>query len=219
METCWYKAQMPTGRQKQIFKEIFTKNAAKAPSGPRCLKLQNKMELEYLYCTGFVDEMRHEYTDWLNAFENSLQDDGSYVVTEDQWMDKVHFLYDGPMTLPYDALTIPDRPFGEAEMQVILNDKILPSLCITKEQFAKVFEEAKEDFYKNGQYAFTPETKQNLNDFMNLFPSPRRVRELGFQESLAAHKSAGQATGTGFQQGASQGQQAAQRLMQLLSKK
>lgn len=207
---------MPFEKSHPALKAIWEKVSVRAPDGKNYLLFKNRKDLEYLYCTGFVDVDRYPLDEWVETFSDSLMPNGAYMVTEEQWMDKVRFHYSGPVGRPFDPMTLREGEWSEEEIRTLIREKILPSVYITADQFEKVIEDVKQGpYYVNGKFLINQAVKADLLTTLNNYASPRRIRELAVVE---AGEGSGRTEGKGFVKGPTPSQQAAERLSQIISK-
>lgn len=212
---------MSSEKSYKTLQSIWDKLSKPAKDGKKWLTFRDRNDLVYLYSTGFVDEKQYTLQDWIKAFDDSRQADGSYLIAEGSWMDKVKFHYAGPIGVPFDPLDLRDGDWTEADMEKVIVEKILPSIYFTEAEFRKIFDEVKPTFFLNGVYKLNSAVKKDLKELIDLIPSPAHVRALGVAEARGraspGSKSAG--VSTGFSSGPSQSEAAAQRLANILLKK
>lgn len=204
----------PSEQAVKAVKAIWTAVAQPGPDGKKVLNFAGRNDIVYLYCTGFVDETKYTLQDWTDAFKDSLQTDGSYVLTEDRWMDKARFRYCGSVGRPFDPLLMKEGEWPEKEMELLIKLHILPAVYFTEKEFRSIFDEARASFYANGVYKISRPIKEDLKKLIDMYPSPAQVRALGLAEARAQQ----QAKGSGFTTGQAKSQEAAQRLSDLLSR-
>lgn len=216
---------MSSEKSYQALRSIWDKVAAQAPDGKKYLIFKSRTDLDYLYCTGFVDEAKYKPSDWVEAFSDSLMPNGAYMVSEAQWLDKVKYHFWGKVGLPWNPMELREGEWSDAEFGTMIKDKILPQIFFTPEEFEKVLGEAKKNgLMVGGKYMVTKLVKENLVDLLNNYPSPRRAREIDVA-ALTGQTAAGPGVAatpgqkSGFTQGVSPSQKAADRLSQLLSKR
>lgn len=212
---------MSSDKSYRALRAIWEKVSVQAPDGRRYLIFKSKEDLEYLYCTGFVDEAKYPCEEWVNSFPDSLTPIGAYMVSEDQWMDKVKYHYSGPVGVPFDPMELREGDWAEEEMQKLIREKILPSIFFTAEEFQKILDESKKrGLLVDGKYRITKAIKEDLLGVLNEFPSPRRARELAVAEARqsAVGAPASARPTSGYEKGIPASQQAAEKLRDLLSK-
>jgi len=215
---------MSSDKSYQALRAIWDKVAAQAPDGKKYIIFKSRTDLDYLYCTGFVDETKYSSEDWVNAFSDSLMPNKAYLVSEEQWLDKVKYHFWGKVGTPWNPLELREGAWEEAEFRAMVKEKILPQIFYTEAEFEKILAEAKKSgLVMGGKYMITKAVKENLLDLLNNYPSPRRAREMDVAalkgQPLSGGSPAGQAQKSGFSQGLSPSQKAADRLSQLLSKR
>ena len=116
-------------------KSIWDATAIAYPNGKTLIRWTSRNDLVYLYDIGFVDTDQFSPEQWIKSFEDSLQKDFSYLVTEEQWMAKRSYRYEGPTELPFNPLTMREGEWEPAELDAIVYQKILPSTTLKKEHF------------------------------------------------------------------------------------
>ncbi|HEX5038306.1 MAG TPA: hypothetical protein VFX30_14205 [bacterium] len=205
----------PSDAAIKAVKAIWAAVSQAGPDGKKYLTFVSRTDLVYLFCTGFVDESKHTVHDWVESFKDSLQPDGSYRLSEEQWMDKARFRYCGPVGRPFDALLIKEGEWQEKEMETLIRLHILPAVYFTEKEFRSIFDEARESFFSGGVYKITRAVKEDLKKLIDMYPSPAQVRALGLAEARAERS--GQ-KGSGYSTGQAQSQVAAQRLSDLLNR-
>lgn len=213
---------MSSDKSYQALRSIWDKVAAQAPDGKKYIIFKSRTDLDYLYCTGFVDETKYSPTDWVNAFSDSLMPNNAYLVTEEQWLDKVKYHFWGKVGVPWNPMELREGEWTETEFRAMVKDKILPQIFHTPEEFEIILSDAKKSgLMIGGKYMITKLVKENLLDLLNNYPSPRRAREMDVA-ALTGKTASGPGTPaqkSGFVQGVSPSQKAADRLSQLLSKR
>ncbi|HSA60245.1 MAG TPA: hypothetical protein VLJ37_11235 [bacterium] len=207
---------------------IWEKVSVPQAGGMRCIVWRNRNDLDYLYDSGFVDTDQYRKEQWIDAFQDSLKPDGSYIVTKDQWLAKRAFRFDGPTGEPFDPLTLPEGEWDMDAFDKLLKQKILPSTTLTEENFRRGFEKARKTAIVNGKVVVNKMFKFNLKQIFLLYPSPRRNREMAVAEERMkltppkADKTSKAATGlsqaSGFSTGPSKEQSIQDRLSRLLKK-
>lgn len=204
----------PNEQAIRAVKAIWAAVSQAGPDGKKYLHFANRNDLVYLFCTGFVDETKHTLTDWVDSFKEALQPDGSYRLTEEQWMAKARFRYCGPVGRPFDPMLLREGDWPEKDMETLIKTYLLPAVYFTEKEFRTIFDEAKPTFFSGGIYKISRQVKEDLKKMIDLYPSPAQVRALGLAEARAdmANK------GSGFTTGQAQSQVAAQRLSDLLNR-
>ena len=203
----------PSHTSQKAVKAIWDQVAQKGPDGKKVILFANRDDLVYLFCTGFVDERKFALYDWVDSFKPCLQEDGSYAVTETEWMDKARFRFSGPIGQPFDPSKIREGDWSEQEIEALLKGALLPAVYFTEKEFRSIFDEARPTFFENGTYKMTKDVKKDLKAFVDMYPSPAQVRALGLAEARASK------AGSAFSTGPAQSQVVAQRLSDLLGKR
>ncbi len=166
-----------------IFDEIWERTSHDDGSGAPVIKYAANQDLLFLYAAGFVDAEKYPLEEWVEAFKPSLQPDGSYIVTREQWMDKEKYYYSGEIREPFDPLQIPEKEYSEEEISDMFKACIIPSSQATADKVPLFINDYKErGVMKDGKMAVTKQIKQELNLFLSKFPSPLRILELSVRQ-------------------------------------
>jgi len=206
-------ASQPNDASIRALRAIWDKVAQPGVDGKKIIIFANRNDLVYLFCTGFVDERKFTLYDWVDSFKDCLQENGSYVLNEEQWMSKARFRFYGPVGQPFNALLLREGDWTEQDMENLIKGFMLQAVYFTEKEFRTIFEEAKEAFFKDGVYKMTKEVKKDFKALIDMYPSPAQVRALGLSEARAQMSGK---TGSGFSTGPAQSQVAAQKLADLL---
>lgn len=207
---------MPSKHSLKTFQLTWNQVAKAGSDGKKSLSFSDRNDLVALYCSGFVDESKHTVHDWVAAFKGHLQPDGaSYLLTEEEWMNKVRFHYDGPVGKPFNPLILREGEWSEANVESLIKHHILPAVYFNENEFRTVWDEAKPQFFVNGKYVVTKKFKEDLSQLVEAYPSPAQVRAWGVEDvrNQMAVK------GSGFASGPARSQVATQRLTELISKR
>lgn len=205
---------MPTPHTIRTFKLIWDQVAQAGPDGKKKLSFQGRFDVVGLFCSGFVDESRFTVHDWLAAFEPHKQTDGSYLLTEEQWLEKMKFHYDGPVGRPFDPLMLREGEWEDSRVVALIENHILPAVYFNEQEFRMIWDETKPQYFVNGKFVVSRKFKEDLRDLVEAYPSPGQVRALGLAEIRAQRSKQ-----AGFVPGPTKSQSATQRLADLLSKR
>ncbi len=189
-----------------LFDEIWKKVSEDDGTGTRVIKYGSNEDLVFIYASGFVDSAKYDLKSWLDAFEPSKQEDGTYKVSQAQWAEKEKFYYTGSVRDPFNALLIPEQNFTEAELLDLFNTCIVPSSQATPKTVPNFIRDYKaRGLFKNGKIMMDKKLKEELHAFITAFPSPLRVLETNVQKLLRGEKplAAGGSTKTGYSPGES----------------
>lgn len=146
---------------------------------PDQLCFEGDHDLAYLYDCGFVDTDRHSKEDWIRAFHDSRQGDGSYRLTHEQWMAKEPYRYFGPVDPPFDTGTIREGEWILDEYKKLIKEKLLPETTVSYETFLLGFKKAQErGEIVDDIIVMTAEKKKKLKESLDRYASPRRRRAL-----------------------------------------
>lgn len=222
---------MVTDPAQDPMKYIWEQVSQPDAQGLRLIRYGGRNDLLYLYETGFVDTDKFKLEDWVDAFKDSLQKDGRYVLTETQWMAKKKFRYDGPIDVPFDPLALPEQLWEPVDFEKLLKEKILPAMSIPEKTFRESLQRVKDKMFVRGKVNVDKQFKAVLKQLFDMSPSPRRYREVSLQEALqkggkGPTKAAPVATSTptaqqksGFSKGPAASQMAVDQLSKLLGKR
>jgi hypothetical protein len=175
-----------------VMRLIWTQVSQPGPGGKRFITYRNRNDLEYLYKTGFVDTDKYTLAQWVDAFKDSLQPNGCYMLSEIQWMAKKPYRYEGLVYEPVDPLALKEGEWDKTEFEKLIMERVFPSLTIDKKIFDQALEQAKKNVTPGGKIILTKEFKTALKRLLDTFPSPKRVREMSVQD---ARVRSGQAAG------------------------
>lgn len=212
---------MSSEKSYRTLQSIWDKLSKPGKEGKKWLAFKDRNDLVYLFSTGFVDESQYSLQDWVKAFEESRQPDGSYLISEGQWLEKVKYHYSGPIGVPFDPMMLREGDWTDQQMELLIKEKILPAIYFTEAEFRKILEEVKPTFYANGVYKISAPVKKDLKELIDMIPSPAQVRALGVSEArgqMSSGSNSGQ-NPSGFSKGPAQSELAAQRLASILLKK
>ncbi len=206
---------MTSERSLKTLRLAWNQLSKPGPGGKKRLFFADRNDVAYLYCTGFVDESKYSLLDWVDSFKESLQPDGSYLLTEEQWMNKVRFHYAGAIGRPFDCLSLREGDWTTEAMEDLIRHHIVPSVFFSEKEFRAIFDEVKPNYFAKGVYRINKSFKEDLKKLVEMYPSPAQIRALGVAE-MRAHPS--RTKGGSFSLGPTPSQVAAQRLSGLLSK-
>lgn len=166
-----------------VMRFIWDQVSQPGPGGKRFITYRNRKDLEYLYKTGFVDTDKHTLIQWMEAFKDSLQPNGSYLLSETQWMAKKPYRYEGSVFDPLDPLVLREGEWPKPDFEKLVSERVFPSLMIDKKVFDQAMERAKGSVSPGDKVLLTKEFKLALKRLLDTFPSPKRVRELSVQDA------------------------------------
>lgn len=197
------------------------------PDGQKKIIWRNANDLQYLYETGFVDTDQFSLEQWTKAFEESRQPNGSYLVTEEQWLAKRSYRYNGPTGEPFDPLSMREGEWTPEEIEDLIANRLLPSTILKRESFDQMLAKGREmGRFINGKYIINKPFKFGLKQLLDFYPSPKRQRELAVQEARKKLKATKETASvskqevptTGFATGPSKEKQMTDQLSKLLWK-
>ncbi len=203
-------------------KFIWDRQAQPGPDGKKYIRYAHTGEIAYLYRTGFVDTDRFTQEEWVAAFQTSKRPDGSFWLTEEQWVAKRKFVYLGPVSDPLEPATLSPGPWSSRDFDNLLKTKILPALDIDEKSLRTLLPKNGLLQEKTGSFLLTPDFKHFIQTLLIDRPSPAQARAVSLKEAQKTLKpllSPKTPQKSGFSMGPSNAQQTQNQLAQLLSKK
>lgn len=135
-------------------------------------------DIPYLYLHGFVDSNRYGYQEWKDAFADTRQDDGSYLVSKEKFLTLRKFRYAGPVFKPFDPDKIREGEWSDEEIQKLFEFSFKPSCALIDEVFWNSINALKKQgFVNNGKLLVNKAVKTQLKFLIDKWPSPRRKLE------------------------------------------
>lgn len=159
--------------------EIFLKTSRPGKDGKRYIFFKTQVDITFLYFSGFVDAKKFTCDKWIEAFKSSQQTDGSYAISEKQWLEKKRFHYGGPVDPPWDPMTIKDGEYSEKEIRKIIVEKVIPC-TVFNEKMAEVYLNnlKAQGRLANGRGSINKPVKEYILQIINQYPSPLRVLQI-----------------------------------------
>lgn len=199
--------------------QLWQKLASPDKTGEPVIVYNSIGDLVFLYANGFVDAVQYSLKEWLEAFADSRQKDGSYRLTRPQWLAKKKYRYDGVVEKPFDPWRIKEREYNEAEFAAILRDFIVPSTWLAKESIPQVIANYQSHgLFKDGKILVNKVIKEDFSKMLKLFPSPLRILQIsvhGVPKGIKQWDSVQTAQKSGFTQAPDEGKEAAMKLSAL----
>ncbi len=159
--------------------ELWMKVSKRFKDGNRYIALEGVNDLSFLYVSGFVDVKKFPFKDWIEAFKDSRQSTGKYIVNHEQWLAKKKFRFTGPIGVPFDPMTIPEKAYTEKEIIDLLSKKIIPNTTYDPSYIPQVMNNLRaQNKFVNGKFIIDRKTKEYVNQIVNTYPSPTRILEL-----------------------------------------
>lgn len=156
-----------------------------------------KADLDYLYYNGFVDSRQFSIDLWKKAFKNFEQEDGTYVLTKNQFMALRLFRYEGRSDEVFDAHKIQKGPWPDASLQKLYEKSIHKASTISDQTFWTFINELKKLGHadEQGHLIIDDAVQLGFQAFVDQYPSPRRrlEKEVGRLRSEKNQKLAGNA--------------------------
>ncbi|MBU4484067.1 hypothetical protein KKA47_01455 [bacterium] len=144
-------------------------------------------DLNYLWHVGFVDTEQCPINEWVDAFEDSKQPDGTYHVTKDEFLAKDKHRYQGIIHVPFDAMRINEGKYTNDGLNDLIEKSIKPSLDYPPDELHKFFEEFKEKYRDKDDLIVMDMTgKKEIGKLIEDNPSPLRCLEFIYDEMAYA---------------------------------
>lgn len=196
-----------------VLESIWHQVAKPAKDGKKYVFFKDQMDVIFLYATGFVDAKKFTCEEWIKAFEPSKLKNGSFAVSEAQWMEKKKYHYSGPVNPPFDPLKLEDREYTEAEFATLLREKVIPSTIFDEKNVPGFVNNLKaQGRLVNGKMMIDRPTKEYMLQIVNQYPSPMRVLEISVHGLHTAKKGLYQAARDTMQKSAFTAGQTAQQI-------
>lgn len=196
----------------QIWEKIATPDA----TGEKVVVYKGEQDLVFLYANGLVDADQYGLEEWVAAFADSRQKDGTYRLTHEQWMAKKKFRYNGPVHKPFDPQRLKDGEYTPEEFYGILKEELVPSTWLTEQSIPKVMKNYQAaGKFKDGKFVIDQALKDDFEKILRFYPSPLRILQIDVhglptQKKLVAGMPP--ASVSGFVQGTEMGREAARAL-------
>lgn len=197
--------------------ELWEQVAKPAADGQKQITYKTDQDLLFLYANGFVDFRKFTLADWIKAFDDSKQKDGSYRVTRQQWLAKDKYRFTGAIGEPFDPQRLKEREYTEQEFSQILKLFICPSTWIPEQNIPGLL-----DYFKkkkklvDGKIRIDKDVKKEFQESLDKIPSPLRILQLDVARFRRQKGAAPAATsGSGYQAGTDAQKLAASRLAQI----
>ncbi|QQR80561.1 MAG: hypothetical protein IPJ69_14950 [Deltaproteobacteria bacterium] len=207
-------------------KFIWDHQAQAGPDGKKYIRYSHNGEIAYLYRTGFVDTDKFTQEEWLASFNSSKRSDGSYWLTEEQWMAKQKFVYLGPVGTPLEPPTLQEGLWPVKDFEILLKTQILPAVDIDEKSLRALLPNKGIQLDKSGKILLTKDFKAFLQNLILDRPSPTQARAASLKEAqkniknpAVSPKSPTVSQKSAFSMGPSKAQQSQNQFSQLLSKK
>lgn len=180
-------------------------------------------DLPYLYHNGFVDTKAHTYEQWVEAFQPCKQEDGTYLIDRDHFLNLTWFR---PRIVgkPFDPFKVPEKEWTDEHLGIMYKLRIYEGSEVSEDTFWKVIEALKKKGHqKNGNLYFNGEVKTTIFELIERFPSPARrlqkaVAEIRKKEEDKFRKGSATKTKSQFVSGQFESEKKLESFQQLQSK-
>lgn len=144
-------------------------------------------DLFYLYQSQFADQKKCTLDEWKNSFRDSLQPDGTYLVSYEQFLAKAKYYNTRmPSAPPFDPATLKEGVWSEAELDRLFREKIQPETLYTFQEWQEIKEKLRRLYPKKEGGLFVSDLfKKEVRIILDKFPSVMRLRALQIQKEKA----------------------------------
>ncbi|MDO8462230.1 MAG: hypothetical protein Q7S98_05160 [Deltaproteobacteria bacterium] len=152
-------------------------------------------DLLYLYQSQFADQKKCSLNEWKNSFRDSLQTDGTYLVSYEQFLAKAKYYNTRmPSSPPFDPATLKEGVWSEAELDRLFREKIQPETLYTFEEWQEIKEKLRRLYpkqlgqvpKKEGGLFVSDLFKKEVQIILDKFPSVMRLRAIQMQKDKAS---------------------------------
>lgn len=156
-------------------------NELKDKPDPNHVKLV-PFDLENMWECGIVDTKLHPLKEWIAAFDNHKQPDGTYLLTKTEFMAKEDFRYKGEIMIPFDAMKINEGKYTDEGLNELFHDSVVPSCNLAEKDVDKFLENLKNKFRdpESRLVKIGKDAKLMIRELVDKNPSPLRKLELLF---------------------------------------
>lgn len=136
-------------------------------------------DIRQLYQLGFVDTEAFTLQEWVGAFEQVRQMDGTYLLNKDEFLALDKYRYKGEIRIPFDAMEINEGKYTDEGLEDLIHASIMPSCGMPMDEQLKFYEAFKKDFRQaDGLILMKKPAKQRIKELLDAFPSPLRNLEI-----------------------------------------
>lgn len=138
-----------------------------------------KGDIPYLYYYGFVDTRKFTLQKWQQAFEPFKQADGSFMVSQAQFMSLRVYRYNEPVQEPFDPRKLRLGPWPHKEVEFLFEKSLKKCTVIPDNIFWNSVEALKKRGKVNdkGELIVDQEVQKQFAYLIDRFPTPRRNLE------------------------------------------
>lgn len=182
-------------------------------------------DIPYLYENGFVDAAKFTYKQWKQSFEAFKQEDGSYILTKEDFFTLRLFRYNGPSHDVFNAEKLREGPWPDDELEFLYNKSIQPSSRVAHDIYWNSINALKRQGFvnENNELIVNDKVKKQLTYLVEKFPSPRRrlekeVKKIREQRSEQMNEHMKNRNASGFSVGETQSEEKNKEFEKLQSK-
>ncbi len=181
---------------------------------------------KFLYESGFVDEKKYTLEEWEAAFIPFKQEDGSYLISKEQFITLGKYKYVGHIKKPLDPMNIREGWYDIIGWREFFIRSVLPSTTLTIETFVRAEKILRENgLVINERVKVDKAVKFRIKEILDTNPSIARRRELSIEKvhiarlEKEAKKTANPSQKSNYEYGAKLGTQEKSDLSETLLKK
>lgn len=159
----------------------------KTPDGKHVI--YTATDVEQLWAMGFVDAGQISIDDWLSVFEPFRQENGSFLLGRDDFMQLDKYRYKGEVRIPFDAMRINEGKYTDEGLKELFDASIVPSCSLSTEEMHEFFEKLKNEFRQNdGLILIRSPAKERIRALIDANPSPLRNLELMLDQMIGSEE-------------------------------
>ena len=147
--------------------------------------IYTKDDAEALWELGFVDTGRFPKSDWFQALQPFLEQDGNFHFSKGEFLSLDSHRYQGEIKIPFNALEINEGKYTDEGIQELVDLSVAPSLSLSKSALQKKIDALKQKYrQKDGLILVKMPAKQEIRVWIDADPSPLHRLELLFADFL-----------------------------------
>lgn len=136
-------------------------------------------DIEQLWWMGFVDTDKIELEHWVAVFEPNRQEDGSFLLSKDDFTALDRYRYKGEIKIPFDAMLINEGRYTDEGLDDLVNASIAPSCSLPPDKLKDFFDSIKKDFRGSDSLILIKKpAKERIKALLDAHPSPLRNLEI-----------------------------------------
>lgn len=144
------------------------------------------VDIEQLWWMGFVDTDKIELDHWIAVFEPYRQEDGSFLLSKDDFIALDKYRYKGEIKIPFDAMLINEGRYTDEGLDDLVNVSIAPSCNLPPDKLKEFFDAIKKDFKGSDSLILIKKpAKERVKALLDSHPSPLRNLEIILDRMLS----------------------------------